>query len=179
MAGATIDVTCNLKADVGYRYRHVQGGDMFGYARMAVPASTRASTCTRHVWVPAIPSAAAQRLTSRKNHHRRRSSTSKTSSQHKGRQECIRAAFSYDLIEAAGSELALHEELVHRPMTATVGGKKERAAGPEQRGQFRLRLHLFEELAATIHQPFGGFRGEERAAAFNAATPSPVRKAWP
>lgn len=32
MAGATIDVTCALKADVGYRFRHITGGDMFGYA---------------------------------------------------------------------------------------------------------------------------------------------------
>ncbi|MBA4784840.1 MAG: outer membrane protein [Pseudorhizobium pelagicum] len=31
MAGATIDLTCALKADVGYRFRHVTGGDMFGY----------------------------------------------------------------------------------------------------------------------------------------------------
>lgn len=31
MAGASIDVTCQVKADVGYRYRHVEGGDMFGY----------------------------------------------------------------------------------------------------------------------------------------------------
>jgi opacity protein-like surface antigen len=31
MAGASIDITCNLKADVGYRYRHIVGGDMFGY----------------------------------------------------------------------------------------------------------------------------------------------------
>ena len=31
MAGASVDLTCNLKADVGYRYRHVSGGDMFGY----------------------------------------------------------------------------------------------------------------------------------------------------
>jgi len=31
MAGAAIDVTCNLKADVGYRFRHVTKGDMFGY----------------------------------------------------------------------------------------------------------------------------------------------------
>jgi len=29
MAGASIDVTCNLKADVGYRYRHIAGGAMF------------------------------------------------------------------------------------------------------------------------------------------------------
>jgi len=31
MAGATVDITCALKADVGYRFRHVAGGDMFGY----------------------------------------------------------------------------------------------------------------------------------------------------
>lgn len=31
MAGASIDITCNVKADVGYRFRHVTGGDMFGY----------------------------------------------------------------------------------------------------------------------------------------------------
>lgn len=31
MAGATIDVTCNVKADAGYRYRRIEGGDMFGY----------------------------------------------------------------------------------------------------------------------------------------------------
>ncbi len=31
MAGATIDVSCNVKADVGYRFLHVDGGDMFGY----------------------------------------------------------------------------------------------------------------------------------------------------
>ncbi|KKX30384.1 outer membrane protein [Rhizobium sp. LC145] len=31
MAGATIDLTCNLKADIGYRFRHISGGDMFGY----------------------------------------------------------------------------------------------------------------------------------------------------
>lgn len=31
MAGASIDVTCNVKADVGYRFRHTLGGDMFGF----------------------------------------------------------------------------------------------------------------------------------------------------
>jgi opacity protein-like surface antigen len=31
MAGTSIDLTCNLKADVGYRFRHIEGGDMFGY----------------------------------------------------------------------------------------------------------------------------------------------------
>ncbi len=37
MAGASIDVTCNLKADVGYRYRHINGGNMFGYAESGGP----------------------------------------------------------------------------------------------------------------------------------------------
>jgi opacity protein-like surface antigen len=32
MAGASIDITCNLKADVGYRFRHVEGGRMFEFA---------------------------------------------------------------------------------------------------------------------------------------------------
>lgn len=32
MAGASIDVTCNVKADVGYRFLHVNGGNMFGFA---------------------------------------------------------------------------------------------------------------------------------------------------
>jgi opacity protein-like surface antigen len=31
MAGASVDLTCNVKADAGYRYRHIEGGDMFGY----------------------------------------------------------------------------------------------------------------------------------------------------
>ena len=31
MAGASYDITCNLKADAGYRFRHIEGGDMFGY----------------------------------------------------------------------------------------------------------------------------------------------------
>ncbi len=31
MAGASIDITCNLKADIGYRYRRITSGDMFGY----------------------------------------------------------------------------------------------------------------------------------------------------
>lgn len=31
MAGTSIDITCQLKADVGYRYRRVSGGEMFGY----------------------------------------------------------------------------------------------------------------------------------------------------
>lgn len=32
MAGASVDLTCALKADVGYRYRDISGGKMFGYA---------------------------------------------------------------------------------------------------------------------------------------------------
>jgi opacity protein-like surface antigen len=32
MAGASVDITCNVKADIGYRYRRVAGGKMFGYA---------------------------------------------------------------------------------------------------------------------------------------------------
>jgi opacity protein-like surface antigen len=31
MLGTAVDINCKLKADVGYRYRHVAGGDMFGY----------------------------------------------------------------------------------------------------------------------------------------------------
>jgi opacity protein-like surface antigen len=31
MAGTAIDINCKLKADIGYRYRHVNGGEMFGY----------------------------------------------------------------------------------------------------------------------------------------------------
>lgn len=37
MAGASIDLTCNLKADIGYRYRNVSGGRMFGYAQNGGP----------------------------------------------------------------------------------------------------------------------------------------------
>lgn len=37
MAGTSIDLTCNLKADVGYRFRHIEGGDMFGYAENGGP----------------------------------------------------------------------------------------------------------------------------------------------
>jgi opacity protein-like surface antigen len=32
MAGASVDVSCQVKADIGYRYKHVSGGSMFGYA---------------------------------------------------------------------------------------------------------------------------------------------------
>lgn len=37
MAGTSIDLTCNLKADVGYRFRHIDGGDMFEYALAGGP----------------------------------------------------------------------------------------------------------------------------------------------
>lgn len=37
MAGTSIDLTCNLKADVGYRFRHIEGGDMFGYSENGGP----------------------------------------------------------------------------------------------------------------------------------------------
>lgn len=39
MAGTAIDLTCNLKADVGYRFRQVDDGDMFGYANGGGPGS--------------------------------------------------------------------------------------------------------------------------------------------
>ncbi|WP_037076967.1 outer membrane protein [Neorhizobium vignae] len=41
MAGASIDVTCNVKADVGYRFRHVTGGDMFGFASGGGPGKDK------------------------------------------------------------------------------------------------------------------------------------------
>lgn len=37
MAGASVDVTCQVKADLGYRYRHVEGGNMFGFSTGAGP----------------------------------------------------------------------------------------------------------------------------------------------
>ncbi len=39
MAGTAIDLTCNLKADVGYRFRQVDDGDMFGFANGGGPGS--------------------------------------------------------------------------------------------------------------------------------------------
>lgn len=39
MAGASVDLTCNLKADAGYRYRHVTGGDFFGFAGAGGPGT--------------------------------------------------------------------------------------------------------------------------------------------
>ncbi|MEA3533663.1 outer membrane protein [Rhizobium sp. CC-YZS058] len=41
MAGTSIDLTCNLQADVGYRFRHVLGGDMFGYKANGGPGSDK------------------------------------------------------------------------------------------------------------------------------------------
>lgn len=41
MAGASVDITCALKADVGYRYRNVAGGKMFGYALNGGPGYDR------------------------------------------------------------------------------------------------------------------------------------------
>jgi opacity protein-like surface antigen len=41
MAGASIDITCNVKADVGYRYMHINGGSMFGYAENGGPGRDR------------------------------------------------------------------------------------------------------------------------------------------
>jgi opacity protein-like surface antigen len=41
MAGASIDVTCNVKADVGYRFRHITKGDMFGFANGSGPGKDK------------------------------------------------------------------------------------------------------------------------------------------
>lgn len=41
MAGTAIDLTCNLKADVGYRFRHTLAGDMFGYDDNGGPGSDK------------------------------------------------------------------------------------------------------------------------------------------
>lgn len=44
MVGASYDVTCNLKADLGYRFRHTAGGRMFDFASNAGPATHKAIT---------------------------------------------------------------------------------------------------------------------------------------
>lgn len=44
MAGASIDVTCNVKADVGYRFRQIGKGDMFGYASNGGPGRDKGIT---------------------------------------------------------------------------------------------------------------------------------------
>jgi opacity protein-like surface antigen len=41
MAGASIDVTCNVKADIGYRFRHITKGDMFGFANNGGPGKDK------------------------------------------------------------------------------------------------------------------------------------------
>jgi opacity protein-like surface antigen len=41
MAGTSIDINCQWKADVGYRYRHVNGGNMFGYKLNGGPGSDK------------------------------------------------------------------------------------------------------------------------------------------
>ncbi|MGV1751994.1 outer membrane protein [Agrobacterium sp. CG674] len=48
MAGASVDVTCNLKADVGYRYRHIAGGDMFGTSSTGLTSAGRDKGLTSH-----------------------------------------------------------------------------------------------------------------------------------
>jgi opacity protein-like surface antigen len=42
MLGASYDITCNLKADLGYRFRHVSGGRHFDYAVNAGPGEHKA-----------------------------------------------------------------------------------------------------------------------------------------
>jgi opacity protein-like surface antigen len=41
MAGTSVDINCQFKADLGYRYRHVNGGDMFGYKLNGGPGSDK------------------------------------------------------------------------------------------------------------------------------------------
>jgi opacity protein-like surface antigen len=41
MAGTAIDINCKLKADVGYRFRHVMAGDMFGFREHGGPGSDK------------------------------------------------------------------------------------------------------------------------------------------
>ncbi len=41
MAGTAIDINCHLKGDVGYRFRHVQGGNMFGFNENGGPGVDR------------------------------------------------------------------------------------------------------------------------------------------
>jgi opacity protein-like surface antigen len=41
MLGTAIDINCNLKADVGYRYRRVDDGDMFGYKSNGGPGKDK------------------------------------------------------------------------------------------------------------------------------------------
>ena len=41
MAGTSVDINCQFKADLGYRYRHVSGGNMFGYNLKGGPGSDK------------------------------------------------------------------------------------------------------------------------------------------
>jgi opacity protein-like surface antigen len=41
MAGVSVDINCALKADVGYRYRKIKGGGMFGYVSNGGPGYDR------------------------------------------------------------------------------------------------------------------------------------------
>jgi len=41
MAGTSVDINCQFKADLGYRYRHVSGGNMFGYKLNGGPGSDK------------------------------------------------------------------------------------------------------------------------------------------
>lgn len=41
MAGASVDINCQFKADLGYRYRHVEGGNMFGYKLNGGPGADK------------------------------------------------------------------------------------------------------------------------------------------
>lgn len=48
MAGASIDVTCNLKADVGYRFRQIGSGEMFGVSSSGNSGPGRSKGLTSH-----------------------------------------------------------------------------------------------------------------------------------
>lgn len=68
MAGASIKINCNLKADVGYRYRRVTAGNMFGYASGGGPGYDKGFSmhegraglrysfggCEEHTYVPPV-----------------------------------------------------------------------------------------------------------------------------
>ena len=48
MAGASFDVTCQLKADVGYRFRQIGSGDMFGVSASGASGPGRSKGFTSH-----------------------------------------------------------------------------------------------------------------------------------
>ena len=50
MAGVAYDVTKNFKLDVGYRYRHIEGGDMFDSTRTTrlAPSARKARIDYQH-----------------------------------------------------------------------------------------------------------------------------------